>query len=215
MVKPIWTPALLGLLLLGCGADRDPRAAGEFFACDAPADCLAGYDCVCGWCQPTGATPVGCGLRDGLGADANSGSDAAGTDSGANDSGPTDTATTDTGTSDTGGGTDAGGDTSGTTCSPLTWSGCPSGQGCYFDEGTASSFCLGHGSAGLGDACQPSAPTPPCGRDKGGAPLLCDTVELKCQPLCKTSKPSCPNGWQCYPLGAQKRWADEAGVCAP
>lgn len=211
MVKVLCAPVLLGLLLIGCGTDRDARASGEFFACDAPADCLSGYDCVCGWCQPAGATPVGCGLRDGFGADASAG------DSSSVDTGTTDTGATDTGATDTGA-TDAGkdsSDTSGTSCSPLTWSGCPSGQGCYFDEGSASSFCLGHGSAGLGDACQPNASTPPCGRDKAGAPLLCDTVELKCQPLCKTSKANCPNGWQCYALGAQTRWADETGICAP
>ncbi len=210
----LWLFAL-ALGIGGCGADRDPREAGTYFACSADADCLSGYSCLCGWCQVVGATPVGCSASDAAGGQ-DSVSDGSAAD--AADASGTDVAdTADTAdTSDTSDAQDVA-DTAdtGAGCSPLTWSGCGTGQGCYFDEGTAASFCLGHGSLGAGETCKPDAPAPPCGKDKAGKPLLCDVIELKCQPLCKTSAPDCPNSWKCYPLGAKTPWADEAGFCAP
>lgn len=219
--------AVLGLCVAafaldGCGTDRDPREAGTYYACSADTDCLGGYSCVCGWCQVVGATPVGCSAADAAGGQ-DGVTDASGSDTGgpadiADSTNAGDAADTSDGvqpadTVDAADSADA--DDTASSCSPLTWVGCASGKGCYFDEGTAASFCLGHGSLGAGESCKPDAPTPPCGKDKAGKPLLCDVIELKCQPLCKTSAPDCPNNWQCYPLGAKTLWADQAGICAP
>ncbi len=178
---PVWASAVMAMLALtgsGCGSDRDVTAAGTYYACGTAADCNAGYQCVCGWCQTKGATAVGCAAND--------------------------TAANDTGTTDATG-----------SCSPRTWVGCPQGKGCYFLESDASTFCLATGALKEGGVCDPDAAKPPCGKGSAGQPLLCDSVEKKCQPLCDTTAPACPNGWTCFPLGAQKRWADNTGVCAP
>lgn len=222
-----WLLATAGMLTVGCGSDRDPRENGVYFACSTASDCLSGYACTCGWCQPKDATPVGCGLLDG-GSTADASTDAGAGDGGVSDGGLSDTGdasadaaadTADAGSGDAADSTDSadGSDTADAgsgACSPLTWAGCPAGQGCYFNEDTAKTFCLSHGALGAGQACQPTASTPPCGKGAAG-PLLCDVIELKCQPLCRTSAPSCPNQWTCYPLGAKTKWPDDAGVCAP
>ncbi len=195
----IWVSLVAALgLLAGCGTDLDARAANTLYACVVATDCLQGYSCVCGFCQEQGSAVQVCG------------EDADAADTGVADTGTADTGTADTGTADTG--TADTGDANGGGCSPRTWQGCPTGQGCYADSGNKT-YCVTTGSGTKGSACNPAATVPPCGMD-GGKPLICDSVEKSCLPLCDTTAPDCTAGWTCYPIGTPQ-WPDHTGVCAP
>lgn len=191
---------VLGAMLAwvaGCGTDLDARAANTLYACVVPTDCVAGYSCVCGFCQRQGSAIQVCGED----------TDAVGDDTVGNDSASLDTASNDTASNDTADTADTGGG-----CSPRTWVGCATGQGCYADAKNQT-YCVKTGSGTSGAACDPTSTTPPCGMD-GGKPLICDSVEKKCLPLCDTSAPDCNQGWTCYPIGIPA-WPDHTGVCAP
>ncbi len=204
-----WSLVLTGALLAlptGCGDDRDPTDNKTLYHCSTNTDCLDGFECVCNWCQEPGST-WGC---DGTGQDAKSPAD-----------------TTDTANADTQSKTDAGtvnkdtasgADTSlPLNCNLLTWEPCPSGYGCYFDNEKEMVFCQKHGDKTKGQPCT-HGEFPQCGLD-GTTPMLCDTVLLKCLPLCdKAKRLKCANGDTCYPLvndKTNKRLPDNVGICAP
>ncbi|MCO4763505.1 MAG: hypothetical protein KC502_18455 [Myxococcales bacterium] len=185
---------------LGCGTDRTVTGSSERWACTAQSDCETGFSCICNFCQPaTGA--VAC-LTD------------AGADVTVADAGKTDTGTPDAGTPDTGP-TDAGGPVP-TKCNVADWSGCPAGQGCYWDDTVDQTLCMASGSGALNATCDPFKLND-CGQGTGGAPLICDFTDAKCYHLCNTDSPSCPTAATCYGLEDQdkKPLPNSAGVCVP
>ena len=194
----LWLVALWLVMagLPGCSSDRTVTQANMRYACSSSADCVTGYGCVCGFCQPAAAGQVSC-LSD----------------AGTSDSGPADTATKDTATND-GGTTDVGVTT--TPCNPGTWVGCKAGEGCYWDESLGATVCLPHGKIGLNGSCSPDQLTE-CGRSSSGEPLLCDAVDERCLRLCNTTQANCPTGLNCYVLqdSTNQDWPDNAGICAP
>lgn len=199
--------ALVAGLFVGCGDDRDPRDSKTLYGCSTKSDCLANYECVCGFCQTGGAT-LGC---DGSANDGG-GEDTPGKDAG----GLTDTGPTDTGPTDAGAKADTAADTGPpANCNILTWIPCPTGQGCYYDSAASKGVCGPHGKKKKNDACSTSE-IPQCGKD-GETPMLCDSVDSKCYPMCAASKGGpCPSGHQCYVLEENKKpWPDDAGICAP
>ena len=180
----VFTVAMLALLASSCGDDRDVRDPNALYACSSKDDCLSGYDCVCGWCQAVGSAPVGC---DGAStADVNT-----------VDSNTADTSKADTGPFD---------------CDLVTWAGCPTGQGCYYDPNAKEKYCQAHGTKGQKVTCSNAGPGIECGKE-GSAPLLCDVIDTLCYPTCDgSSGVGCPSAWTCYPL---KDWPAKNGICVP
>lgn len=73
---------LFGLGVLGCSTDRTVTQDDARYACTTSDDCVTGYGCACGFCQPVSAGQVAC-LAD-----------AGEVDAGKADAGPTDTGST-------------------------------------------------------------------------------------------------------------------------
>jgi hypothetical protein len=189
---------LLASVVVGCGDGRDPTDSGTLYGCSAKSDCLSNYDCICGFCQLAGET-IGC---DGGGKDINSAPDTASKDTATKvDSGSADAGPVDTGPP--------------ANCNILTWAPCPTGQGCYYDSSKGKGVCGAYGSKKKNDKCS-NAGNPECGKDDA-TPMLCDSVDSKCYPMCAASKGGpCPAGQQCYTLEENKQaWPDDAGICAP
>ncbi len=222
-----WLVSMSLALAAGCSTDRVVDGDSERFACFNNSDCVTNYSCFCGFCQPLGG-PQRCLTDVGPAADAGK-ADSGATDSGATDSGATDSGTTDSGTTDTGttdtGTTDTGTTDTGTTdtgsgvtpadCDPVDWSGCPAGQGCYWNDAISKTVCQAHGALGQNASCDPSALSS-CGKSASGAPLLCDGVDQKCYPLCRAGSSTCPAGETCYALqdADKKPWPKQTGICA-
>ena len=197
----LWMIALCLGTGLGCSTGREVTGAGERFACASSSACATGYTCLCGFCQPSGGQ-VSC-LTDAGPVDGGADIGAA-VDTGAVDTGAVDTGANDTGMLDAGSGP----------CNAANWTGCAKGQGCYWNDVTGQAECLSHGTKGLNTSCVASTLTD-CARSTIGAPLLCDSVDKKCYPLCLTSAPaSCPGG-TCYVLqdADKKSWPNGAGIC--
>lgn len=189
--------AMASVWTCGCSAQRDPLSVNVRYKCDAQGDCLSGFVCACGFCQPEGHTPL-------------------------SPSGSCDT-TNDAGAADAGGAVDAGsaadtgsdrGSPSPKNCKLLTWNGCPKGQACYWDSVKAETFCLSHGDTKENATCSPG--TAECGVATDGTSLLCDSIDQLCYRLCSTTSAKCPAGMQCFPLeDAQGKWPQAIGICAP
>ena len=154
-----WMIALCIGLGVGCSTGREVTGAGERFACTSSSACASGYSCFCGFCQPSGGQ-VSC-LTDAGPVDG--GADTLAPDTGAPDTGTTDTGTTDTGTIDAGP-VDAG---SGP-CNVADWTGCATGQGCYWNDTSGKAECLSHGTKDLNASCD-AGTLNDCGRTTGGA----------------------------------------------
>lgn len=216
---------LLFALVAAACSSGSARTSTALFACQTSAQCLAGYTCICNFCQQPGAVQWTCGA------------DAAALDVGT-DTSLADVATKDA-TADLQFATDvplakdavpaadstapkdvaAVEDVYAGPCDLSTWKPCGSGYGCYYAPTTGTKTCQKHGSGGEGTACDPAQPQA-CGLAAAdGRPLICDVVDKKCYRTCICSQPTalaCPKAMTCYCLqDGAKPWPDGAGICAP
>jgi len=164
--------------LSGCKVSRELTAPGERFHCETQDDCLAGFVCDANFCIPEGTA----GPADASGGGVDAGHDTVSpADTGSGISGP---------------------------CNLLTWEGCITGKGCFFDAYDKKT-CTGHGLKGAGQVC---ASLNDC---KMG--LLCSQHAggFKCLPTCDTKKPDCPTGSTCSAvlMSNDEPWPDRLGVC--
>ncbi len=181
-------------LLAGCGDDRDVRDPDTYYACSGNQDCVSGYSCACGWCQPIGNHSIkSCADAAGqvdAGIDAGSPNKDAG--STVPDAGPVFK-----------------------NCNLATWAGCGNGQGCYYDQKLKKKFCQNHGAKKQGDTCATGLQE--CARE-GTTPLLCDAVDGICYPLCHVDTGICPSLLTCFTLVEGQNGPplpDKVGICAP
>ena len=98
-------------------------------------------------------------------------------------------------------------------CNEDPW-GCALGQNCWID-GTATFQCVNKGSAGLGEACQPSSGSSPCEQDMICASTTNDpgTCRRFCDPAdpCKT----CHEGHNCVAAMYPSAGNAQVYICFP
>jgi hypothetical protein len=175
-------------VVASCAVERNLHDPNSPFSCSADAQCLPGYRCLDGLCQP-----VGTNTASDAGADV------------ASDGKTTDGAAT------TGDGETAGDAPSYTgLCNLLTWEGCTTGKGCYLNTATGQKICSLHGNVAPGEICAYLQDCVP------GYVCYAVGAEQRCVRLCDTSTGAgCTGALTCKPLADAQAmpWPDKAGVC--